>query len=214
MSQPADDIDQALIEKSLRTINDHALDVVFRQGRSANGFHPTPVPRELLDRMVQLALLGPTSANSLPMRVLFLESEAAKARLLPALAPNNVPKATQAAAVAIVAADSEFYRHLPRTFPHRDMTWRFDGTERTKSVADQVAWDNTLFQFAYLIVAARSLGLDAGPIEGFDRAAVDAEFFPDHRLRTTYLINLGYGDDTKVFQRLPRFDVHEIVTYL
>jgi len=205
--------DQIVERKAAGVLDERALRSIFLEARSANGFLERPVPRELLARAVELALLGPTSANALPMRIVFVESAEAKERLRPALSPGNVDKTMGAPATAIVATDLHFFEHFPRTFPERGeaMKARFAALEAPAQRA--FAWDNALLQMGYFIVAARALGLDAGPMAGFDRALVDAAFFPDGRSVSQYLINLGYADDTKIFPRLPRFNVDEIARF-
>lgn len=172
------------------------------------------MPRELLERAVEIAELGPTSANSLPARYVFVQSPAAKERLRPCVGAGNLDKTMKAPATAIVAADLRFYENFARTFPTRpQMADNFSGSDKAEATR-AFARDNALLQMAYFIIAARSLGLDCGPMGGFDRVKTDAEFFPDGRLISMYLINLGYGDDSKGFPRLPRLPVPEIATFL
>jgi 3-hydroxypropanoate dehydrogenase len=206
--------EQAVALKLSRALDETALRAVFTEARTANGFLPAPVPREALAAIVELAELGPTSANALPMRLVFVESPEAKERLRPAMSPGNLDKTMAAPVTAIVACDTKFYENFPRTFPQRpEMKDRFASPE-SATMAGQFAWDNAILQCAYVIIAARSHGLDAGPMGGFDRAVVDKEFFPDARFKSIYLINLGYGDDSKTFPRLPRLPVEEIATFL
>jgi 3-hydroxypropanoate dehydrogenase len=164
------------------------------------------VPTDLLREIYELARWGPTSANSSPARFVFLESEAAKARLLPALAPLNVEKTKAAPVTVIVDWDMEFYEHLPKLFPYADMRSHFVGNQ---SLIDETAFRNGSLQGAYFIMAARALGLDCGPMSGFDQTKVNAEFFPDGKWKANFLCNLGYGDRSKLFPRSPRLEFDE-----
>lgn len=206
--------EQAVALKLTRALDETALRSIFTEARTANGFLPVPVTRETLVAITELAELGPTSANALPMRLVFVESPEAKERLKPAMSAGNVDKTMAAPVTALVACDTKFYENFPRTFPQRpEMKDRFASPEAA-TMAGQFAWDNAVLQCAYLIVAARAHGLDAGPMGGFDRAVADKEFFPDGRFKSIYLVNLGYGDDSKTFPRLPRLAVDEIATFL
>jgi 3-hydroxypropanoate dehydrogenase len=205
--------EQILALKKERTLDENALRSIFFEARTANGFLDAPVPRELLERAVEIAELGPTSANTLPVRYVFVESAAAKEKLRPALSPGNLEKTMKAPATAIVAADLKFYENIPRTFPTRpEMAANFSPPEKAEFTRN-FARDNAILQMAYFIIAARAVGLDTGPMGGFDRALVDAAFFPDGRLISLFLINLGYGDDSKTFPRLPRLHPSEIATF-
>lgn len=187
-------------------INAHALDQIFRQARTHNAWLPKRVPLEALREAYDLARFGPTSANSSPARFVFLESEAAKARLLPALAPLNVEKTKAAPVTAIVTWDDEFYEKLPQLFPHADMRSYFAGNQK---LAGETAFRNSTLQGGYFILAARAVGLDCGPMSGFDAAKVNAEFFPDGKWKVNFLCNLGYGDKGKLFPRSPRLAFEE-----
>ena len=187
-------------------ISNNALDQLLRQARTHSAWLPKRVPVELLRDAYDLARMGPTSANSSPARFLFLESEAAKARLLPALAPLNVEKTKAAPVTVIVAWDTEFYDKLPQLFPHADMRSHFVGNQ---SVIDETAFRNSSLQGGYFILAARAVGLDCGPMSGFDKAKVNAEFFPDGKWKANFLCNLGYGDRSKLFPRNPRLEFDE-----
>jgi 3-hydroxypropanoate dehydrogenase len=187
-------------------ISSDALDLLFRKARTHNAWLPKRVSRETLREVYDLARMGPTSANSSPARFVFLESEAAKARLFPALAPLNVEKTKAAPVTVIVAWDTEFYEKLPKLFPHADMKAHFVGKQ---AVIDETAFRNSSLQGAYFILAARALGLDCGPMSGFDQAKVNAEFFSDGKWKTNFLCNLGYGDPSKLFPRSPRLEFDE-----
>lgn len=184
-------------------ISDDALEQLFRKARTHSAWLPKRVSVEILREVYDLARLGPTSANSTPARFVFLESEAAKARLLPALAPLNVEKTKAAPVTVIVAWDTEFYEKLPQLFPHADMRSFFVGNQ---SLIDETAFRNSSLQGGYFILAARAVGLDCGPMSGFDKAKVNAEFFPDGKWKVNFLCNLGYGDHNKLFPRNPRLE--------
>jgi 3-hydroxypropanoate dehydrogenase len=194
-----------------KSIDATSLAQLFTEARTHNVFLDRPVSDDLLRKAVDLAKMGPTSANQLPMRIVFLRSEAAKARLLPALSPGNLEKTKIAPVVAITAFDEQFYEHLPRLMPHVDAKSWFSGNP---AFAARSAFQNGTLQVAYLILALRAVGLDTGPMTGFDTGKVDAEFFPGGRVKSNVLINIGYGDHSKLFPRNPRFDFAEIATIL
>jgi len=187
-------------------ISDDARNQIFRQARTHSAWLPKRVPVEKLHEAYELARMGPTSANSSPARFVFLQSEAAKARLLPALAPPNVEKTKAAPVTVIVAWDVEFYEKLPQLFPHADMRSYFVGNQ---ALIDETAFRNSTLQGGYFILAARAVGLDCGPMSGFDAAKVNAEFFPDGKWKANFLCNLGYGDPSKLFPRNPRLEFDE-----
>ncbi|MGA8541532.1 MAG: malonic semialdehyde reductase [Terriglobales bacterium] len=187
-------------------ISDDALNQIFREARTHNAWLPKRVPAELLREVYDLARMGPRSANSTPARFVFLESAAAKARLVPALAPNNVEKTKAAPVTAIVAYDTEFYEKFPKLFPHADMRPYFVGNP---ALIEETAFRNSSLQGGYFILSARALGLDCGPMSGFDKAKVDAEFFPDGKWKSNFLCNLGYGYHSKLFPRNPRLEFEE-----
>ena len=189
---------------------DEALDRLFREARTHNGWQDRPVPRQLLEQAVDLAKMGPTAVNSSPARILFVETEEAKARLKPALSPGNVDKTLAAPVTAIMAHDVAFYDHLPRLFPHMDLRPMFAGNE---AAAVQTARENATLQAAYFILALRALGLDTGPMGGFDKDKVDAEFFAGTSIKSNMLINIGYGDAAKLFPRSPRLTFEEIARF-
>jgi 3-hydroxypropanoate dehydrogenase len=182
------------------------LDQLFRQARTHSAWLPKRVPVEVLREVYELARWGPTSANCTPARFVFLESEAAKARLVPALAPGNVEKTKAAPVTVIVAWDTEFYERLPQLFPQADMRSYFVGKQ---PLIDETALRNGSLQGGYFILAARAVGLDCGPMSGFDAAKVNAEFFPDGKWKANFLCNLGYGDRSKLFPRNPRLEFDE-----
>jgi 3-hydroxypropanoate dehydrogenase len=190
-------------------LDDRALDQLFRKARTHNGWQPIGVPDKLLEEAVELAKMGPTSANASPLRIVFVRSPEAKLRLKPALMPANIDKTMAAPVTAITAHDTQFYELLPRLFPHADAKAWFVGNE---AFANDTAYKNGTLQVAYFVMALRALGLDTGPMTGFDNAAVDAAFFPGGQVKSNVLINIGYGDAEKLFPRSPRLAFDEIAT--
>jgi 3-hydroxypropanoate dehydrogenase len=187
-------------------ISEEALDQLFREARTHSKWLPEPVPVELLRKAYELARLGPTSANCSPARFVFLTSPGAKARLRPALAPGNVDKTMTAPVTVIIAWDTEFCETLPRLFPQADMRSLFVGN---KALSDETAFRNSSLQAAYFTLAARALGLDCGPMSGFDADKLNAEFFPDGKWKVNLLCNLGYGNASKLYPRNPRLSFEE-----
>ncbi len=211
---PTPNLEELIALKASRALDERALRTVFTEARTANGFLPHPVPHELFQRALDLAELGPTSANTLPLRVVFIESPDAKAKLLATLSPGNIEKTTSAPVTVIFAADLHFYEHVPRLFPQApQFKAMFEGEDKA-AYAAQFAVLNASMQGAYFTLAARALGLDVGPMLGFDKEKLDAAFFPDGRFQTMWIANLGYGDDSKLFPRNPRFAFAEIATIL
>jgi 3-hydroxypropanoate dehydrogenase len=202
-------------------LNDAALDALFRQARTHNVWLDKPVSDDLLCRLYDLMKWGPTSANCCPVRILFLRTPEAKQRLAPALAPGNLEKTMKAPVTAIIAHDTKFYEQLPRLFPHQPgaREWFSNSPE----LVEITAFRNGTLQGGYFILAARSLGLDCGPMSGFDNTKVDEEFFPAGKVKTqsdqeipllghiksNFLCNLGYGDPLKLLPRGPRLEFDE-----
>jgi len=191
-----------------RILNDEGLDQVFRNARSHTAWTEEPVSDVMLQAIYDLARFGPTSANCSPMRVLFLKSPEAKARLKPHLSPGNVEKTMTAPVTAIIGHDMAFHELLPRLFPFTDAKAWFDGAEKTAH-REATAFRNGSLQGAFMIVAARALGLDCGPMSGFDPAGVDAEFFSGTQVRSNFLCNLGHGNATTLHPRAPRLEFDE-----
>ncbi|PRY06466.1 malonic semialdehyde reductase [Paraburkholderia sp. BL25I1N1] len=187
-------------------LSDQALNQLFREARTHNGWQQKPVDDAVLKQLIELVLLGPTSANSSPGRFVFVRTQEGKEKLRPALSPGNLEKTMAAPVTAIVGMDMAFYEHLPKLFPHADARSWFAGNE--KAIAD-TAFRNSTLQGGYLILAARALGLDTGPMSGFDAAKVDEAFFAGTTVKSNFLINLGYGDLSKLFPRSPRFAFDE-----
>ena len=203
-----------------------ALDQLFRNARTHNAWLDRPVTDETLRELYDLLKWGPTSANGSPARFLFLRSREAKERLKPTLAPGNVEKTMTAPITVVVAYDLLFYEKLPKLFPHSPSMRNLFASN--PQLVEETAKRNSSLQGAYLIIAARSLGLDCGPMSGFDNARLDEEFFgagqecegceqeffPAGHVKSNFLINLGYGDDSKLFPRAPRLEFNEACTIL
>ncbi|MBN3803668.1 malonic semialdehyde reductase [Paraburkholderia sp. Ac-20336] len=187
-------------------LSDQALDQLFREARTHNGWQNKPIDDAVLHQLIELVLLGPTSANSSPGRFVFVKTPEGKEKLRPALSAGNLEKTMAAPVTVIVGTDMAFYEYLPKLFPHADARSWFVGNER--AIAD-TAFRNSTLQGGYLILAARALGLDTGPMSGFDAAKVDAVFFAGTTVKANFLINLGYGDASKLFPRSPRFSFDE-----
>jgi 3-hydroxypropanoate dehydrogenase len=209
-------------DSTTHRLSDDACDALFTQARTHNAWLDRPVGDDLLYQLYDLMKWGPTSANCCPVRILFLRTRQAKERLRPALQPTNVDKTMKAPVTAIIAYDSKFYELLPRLFPA--MPGAREMFAKSKDVAEATALRNGSLQGAYFLLAARSLGLDCGPMSGFDNAKVDQEFFPAPAswtgtlgggfvaagaVKSNFLCNLGYGDATKLYPRGPRLDFGE-----
>jgi 3-hydroxypropanoate dehydrogenase len=209
-----------------QTVDNLALDALFREARTHATWQPRPVPDQTLRDLYELLKWAPTSANAAPARFAFLRSKEAKERLRPALAQGNVEKTMTAPVTVIVAYDLKFYEQLPRLFPQAP--GMKDLFESNPQLVEITAQRNSSLQGAYLILAARALGLDCGPMSGFDNARVDEEFFstgkpcfgceqeffPEGHVKSNFLCNLGYGDSSKLFPRLPRLDFKEACSLL
>jgi 3-hydroxypropanoate dehydrogenase len=190
-----------------KVMSDDGLDLIFRHARTHNVRLDRPVEDALLRRVYDLARMGPTSANMCPLRIVFVKSLQAKERLKPALAPGNVDKTMAAPVTAILGMDVHFHEKLPKLFPHADArSWFKDLPD---NVLEYIALRNSSLQGAYFMLAARSLGLDCGPMSGFDNAKVDAAFFAGTTVKSNFLCNLGYGDASKLHARSPRLDFEE-----
>lgn len=190
----------------MNPIDPQSLDTLFLKARTANGFLNKPVAPELLQRVYELAALAPTSMNTQPTRYVFLNSQESRERLLPAMLPGNLDKTQSAPVTVIVATDTKFYEFMPKVWHREGAKENFEGNP---ALAAATATRNGTLGGAYFILAARAVGLDCGPMSGFDLSKVDAEFFPDGRWKTNFLINLGYGDDSLLFQRNARLSFEE-----
>lgn len=187
-------------------LHDAALDQLFRTARTANAFADTPVSEDTLRQLYDLLKFGPTTANTTPARFVFVTSAEGKQKLAPALAEGNLEKTLAAPVTVIVAHDLDFHEKLPYLFPHTDAKSWFDGPQENRATP---ALLNGTLQGAYLILAARALGLAAGPMGGFDNAKVDAAFFAGTPVRSSFLVNLGYPTDKGLFPRSPRLSFDE-----
>lgn len=192
-------------------LDDPSLDILFREARTHNGWLDKPVSDTLIRQLYDLMKWAPTSANSSPARLVFVRSPEAKERLLAAMSPGNVEKTRAAPVTVIIAYDTEFHEKLPKLFPHEDARSWFAGNQ---PLIDTTAFRNGTLQGGYLILAARALGLDAGPMSGFDNAKVDKEFFPGGKIKSNFVVNLGYGDPAKLFPRNPRLTFEEAAQIL
>lgn len=188
-------------------LNDAGLDLLFREARTHNGWTDEEVSDVLLQAVFDLAKMGPTSANCSPLRIVYVKTQAAKEKLKPALIEGNVVKTMAAPVTAVLGYDLEFYEQLPKLFPHTDARSWFLGND---DLIETTAFRNSSLQGAYFILAARALGLDCGPMSGFDNAMVDQAFFPDGKVKSNFICSLGYGDPSKLFPRSPRFDFDEV----
>lgn len=187
-------------------ITQDSLDRLFLKARTANGFLDKPVAPELLREVYELARMAPTSMNTQPTRYVFLNSKASRERLLPALSPGNLDKTRDAPVTVIVATDTRFFEFMPQVWHRPGAKENF---ESNPGLATATAARNGTLGGAYFILAARALGLDCGPMSGVDLAKVNAEFFPDGRWQANFLINLGYGDDSKLFDRNGRLSFEQ-----
>ncbi len=190
-------------------LTDDALAAIFQNARTYNGWLPRSVDDDILRQIYDLARMGPTSANTSPMRVVFVKSPEAKERLKPALMAGNVEKTMSAPVCAIIADDLKFHEKIPKLFPQNLKFADLFTAPGKEEFTRTHAFRNSTLQGAYLIIAVRALGLDTGPMSGFDQAKVDAEFFPDGRCKSNFLVNIGYGDPSKLYPRNPRLDFDE-----
>jgi 3-hydroxypropanoate dehydrogenase len=188
-------------------INDEFLNLLFREARTHSDWRAESVDDALLAEIYDLAKMGPTSANMSPMRVVFAKSKEAKEKLKPTLDAGNVDKTMAAPVTAIIGMDIHFYEHLPRLFPHMDLKAFFKTLP--ENVLETIALRNSSLQGAYFMLAARSLGLDCGPMSGFNNAKVDATFFAGTTFKSNFLCNLGHGEASKLHPRAPRLSFKE-----
>jgi len=187
-------------------LDSNALAALFTEARTHNGWSDQPVTDAELQKIYELTRMGPTSANCSPARFVFVRSTEAKEKLRPALSSGNLEKTMAAPVTVIAAIDAQFFEKLPELFPHADAKSWFTSSP---AVAEETAFRNGTLQAGYLILAARSLGLDTGPMSGFDKAKVDEAFFDGTSWKSNFLINLGHGDPSKLFGRLPRLSFEE-----
>ena len=190
----------------MSTLSNDALDQIFLEARTRNGWHDEPVPAALLREIYDIAKMGPTTANSQPGRIAFVTSAAAKEKLKPTLSEGNRDKTMKAPVVAIFAYDTRFYENMAKVLPHNpgSRAW-FEGSPGLETVMLR----NASLQAAYFMIAARAKGLDCGPMSGFDNAALDKAFFPDGRYKSNFICALGHGTDERLFGRSPRLTFDE-----
>src|SRR5262249_32338520 len=191
----------------MATLGDDGLDLLFFKARTHNAWLDKPVDDALLKRIYEIARMGPTSANMSPMRVVFVKSPEAKAKLKSALDAGNVDKTMKAPVTAIISMDVHFYEKLPKLFPHVDAKAWFK--DLPDPVLEYIALRNSSLQGAYFMLAARALGLDCGPMSGFNNAMVDQAFFAGTTIKSNFLCNLAHGDPSKLYPRSPRLSFTE-----
>jgi 3-hydroxypropanoate dehydrogenase len=201
-------MEEGFSQVSAQALSDQALDQLFREARTQNAWLPNPISESMIRQVYDLAKMGPTSANSGPARLKILISDAAKERLKPHLLPTNVDKMMSAPVVVIFGNDHQFYEKLPQLFPHGGDAYKgyFAGNAK---LADDTAYRNATLQGAYFIMAARALGLDCGPISGFNNEAVDGEFFAGTPIKSNFICAIGHGDPKGVWPRNPRLSFDE-----
>lgn len=191
-------------------LTDQALDLIFRAARTANAWQDIPVAQDTLKRIYDVMKFGPTSANCCPMRIVFIQSAAGKARLRPILDAGNVDKTMAAPVTALIAHDMKFYERLPFLFPHADARSWFEGNA---PLIAEAAFRNGTLQGAYFMIAARAFGLDCGPMSGFDQDKADQEFFKESGFRSNFLCNLGYADHAATHPRGPRLSFEDVCQF-
>lgn len=194
-------------------IDAKTLDTLMRSARTHNVFEDKPVSEDQLRQIHAIMKMGPTSQNSQPARVIFVRTREGKEKLKPALSPGNLDKTMAAPVTAIIAYDSRFYEHLPRTFPHNPAAKDNYTGEGKEEHTLRTAFRNGTLQGAYFIIAVRAVGLDAGAMSGFNNAIVDQAFFPDGRFKSNFLCNIGYGDHAKLFNQNPRLDFEDVCSF-
>ena len=194
-----------------KALDQAAFEQLFLEARTQNAWNEGEVSDETLRRLFDIVKMGPTSANCSPARYVFVKSPEAKERLKPHLSGGNLEKTMSAPVTVIIANDMEFYEHLPKLFPHTDAKSWFTSNE---DLIRETAFRNATLQGGYMIIAARALGLDCGPMSGFDQAGVDEEFFKGTTYKSNFLLNLGHGDSSALFPRSPRFEFEEVASIL
>lgn len=197
------------MKQRVSKLDDTGNDLLFHEARTCYGWLNRNVPETLLHRLVELTLLPPTSANSSPARFVFVTTPEGKEKLKPCLSSGNIDKTMSAPVTAIIAYDPEFWRHMDRLFPHGDMKTMF---EKNPELAEQASFRNGSLMGGYMILAARSLGLDCGPMSGFDFGKVNETFLSGTTYKANFLCNIGYGDPASVNERGPKFAFHEIAS--
>lgn len=202
--------DHRELRSRIGRLSDDAIDLILREARSHYAWADKPVPDALLEEIFKISINGPTSMNTLPARFVFVKSPEGKARLARSLKPQNVSKMMSAPVTAIIAQDTNFWQELPFLFPHEDRRHLFEGKE---AHCKDTAFRNATLQGAYFMIAARAVGLDVGAMSGFSNEIVDEEFFADTSLKSNFLCNIGYADETALFQKLPRFEFDQVCRF-
>ena len=191
-------------------LDDASIDLILRDARSHYAWTDKPISEEMLRTLYDITINGPTSMNTLPARIVFVTSKEGKARLSKSLKPKNIEKMIDAPVTAIIAWDPDFWKELPFLFPHEDRMPMFDGKP---GYCHDTAYRNSTLQGAYFMIAARALGLDVGAMSGFSNAIVDEEFFSESGWKSNFLCNLGYADESALFQKLPRFPFEKVCSF-
>lgn len=199
------------LRERIARLDDDGIDLILRKARSHYAWQDKPVPRDVLETLYEITAAGPTSMNTCPARFFFIETIEAKQRLSKALKDKNVAKMMSAPVTVMIAYDLEFWTELPFLFPHEDRRPHFEGKPEHSQIT---AFRNSSLQGAYFMIAARALGLDVGAMSGFSNQIVDEEFLSGTTLRSNFLCNLGYADETALFQKLPRLPFNKACTYL
>jgi 3-hydroxypropanoate dehydrogenase len=198
------------LKSRLPRLDDASIDVILRDARSHYAWKDTPVSDEMLHELFEITIAGPTSMNSCPARFVFVKSDAGKERLAKSLKAKNIDKMMAAPVTAIIAYDTDFWKELPFLFPHEDRRPHFEGKAKH---AEVTAFRNGTLQGGYFMIAARALGLDVGAMSGFSNEIVDQEFFAGTTLKSNFLCNIGYADETALFHKLPRFSFEKVCTF-
>lgn len=198
------------LRSKISRLDEASLDLILTGARSHYAWADKPVTDEQIKQIFDILKMGPTSMNSCPARFIFVKTMEGKERIAKALKPANVPKVINAPVTAIVAYDTDFWEELPRLFPHEDRRPHFRGKEKH---SEDTAYRNSTLQGAYLMIAARAIGLDIGSISGFSNEVIDEEFFAGTTLKSNFLCNIGYADESALFQRLPRFDFDDVCEF-
>lgn len=195
------------LRSAMGALDQTSIDLILTRARSHYAWKDAPVSDAQIERLYEITKMGATSMNSSPARFVFVRSEEGKARLAKSLKPKNVPKMLSAPLTVIIAYDLDFWKELPKLFPHEDRRPLFEGKP---DYSEDTAYRNSTLQGAYLMIAARAIGLDVGAMSGFSNEIVDQEFFAGTRLKSNFLCNIGIADETALFQRLPRFDFSDV----
>lgn len=202
--------DHRVLRGRIDRLSADAIDLILRDARSHYAWTDKPIPDGMLEEIYDITINGATSMNTLPARFIFVKTPEGKARLAKSLKPQNVGKMMGAPVTAIIAHDMDFWKELPFLFPHEDRRHMFDGNP---DYCEDTAYRNGTLQGAYFMIAARAVGLDVGAMSGFSNKIVDEEFFAGTTLKSNFLCNIGYADETALFQKLPRFAFDKVCTF-